>query len=973
MNVHGDRDSRCVRLSVFPAMLGFVAFVCLPGGLAAVRALGSRSAAAASTAKGSKAGISLPVATASRDSVTRSRQLAAYGRLPLAFEVNRGQSDSRVKFVSRGSGYTLFLTRNEAVLALRQSSVARSQLPKPATNNGRRTTDDEPKTADVVLRMKLLGANPSSQVTGLDELPGKSNYFIGNNPKKWRTDVPNYARVEYKSIYPGVDLVYYGNHQQLEYDFVVAPGANPGAIKLDVTPPFGKLEAATPFSHAAGKAALRLAANGDVVMDWGGDEVRFHRPLVYQPTVAPVSPLADGREKTTTTGVPGPVTRHLQRATDHAPRTTHMVPGRYVLNGNTVSFQIGAYDRTRPLIIDPVLTYSSLLGGSGFYGEWGGAIAVDASGSVYLTGQTDSPDFPIVNQIPGACNGFCGDGLYTEVAFVTKIDAAGDAIVYSSFIGGSEGPDYGTSIALDSSGAVYLAGVANSSDFPMVNQIPGACNDSCYITGATFVAKIDAAGDALVYSSMIGGEHIDDAYSIGVDASGDAYLAGWTDSTDFPVVNQISGACVSTCGTGNPVAFVAEVNAEGTALDYSTLLGGDIEAYGNAIALDSSGNVYVAGETNSTDFPQVNPTSGACVGACGSGNGYYDGFVTEINAAGNALTYSTLIGGSEGGLAEALALDASGNIYLAGYTGSADFPQVNPIPGACQGTCGTGDSVDAFVAKINAGGGALAYSSLFGGSGGEEAYAIAVDTSGNAFLTGQTSSTDFPLVDPISGACQMGCGTGPPVAFVTEVEADASALAYSSYLGGNTAYLGDSGSGIRVDGQDNVYLTGYTTSTNFPQVNQIPGACNGTCGQDGNFEVVAVKISPSGDEGAVSMQPESLVFGPQGGQAPNVPRMVTLTNTGDASLLISSIAITGQNRGDFAQANNCPISPNTLAPGHYCSISVIFQPAGSGTLNADLTVSDNVPGSPQSVSLTGTGVSGKPGLAGPQGERPATK
>jgi Beta-propeller repeat len=892
------------------------------------------------------------------DSASRARLASAYGNLPLSFTANEGQADSRVKFLSRSSGYALFLTGDEAVLALRQPSVARrptqrlANKMKPGRKNGvrprgslqRQPTDKGSGPTDTILRMRLAGANPSARVTGLDELPGRNNYFIGNDPKKWRTDVPNYAKVEYRSVYPGVDLVYYGNHRQLEYDFVVARGSNPAEIKLGI--------GADPLPARKGRlqaAPLRIAANGDLVVAVAGGEVRLHKPVVYQPAAV--------RPSSVRGGLPGTAERQ--------PRTTDIVPAAYVLNGHDVSFKIAHYDRTRPLIIDPVLTYSSLLGGSGFYGEWGSGIAADAAGNVYLTGITDSPDFPIVNQIPGACNGYCGDGLYTEVAFVTEINAAGDAIVYSSFIGGSEGPDYGTSIALDSAGAVYLAGVANSSDFPEVNQIPGACNNgqipgACYISGAVFAAKIDAAGDTLVYSSMIGGENGDNAFGIAVDTSGGAYLTGFTDSTDFPIVNQISGACVSTCGGGNSVAFVAEVNAAGTALDYSSLLGGDNEAYGNAIALDGAGNVYVAGETDSTDFPEVNPTSGACVGACGTGNSYYDGFVTEINAAGSALAYSTLIGGSQGGLAEALALDASGNIYLAGYTTSADFPQVDPIPGACQGTCGTGDGAnpDAFVAKINAGGSALAYSSLLGGSGAEEAYGIAVDPAGNAFLTGQTSSTDFPLVNPISGACQQGCGSGPPVAFVTEVGADASALAYSSFLGGNTAYLGDAGSGLRVDAQDNVYLTGYATSTNFPQVNQIPGACNGTCGQHGNFEVVAVKISSS-DRGEIRMQPDSMNFGPQPVGTRSKMEQITLTNDGQAPLSIFKIALVGSDSGDFAERNNCPISPNRLAAGRDCTLTAIFAPNQQGKLSAAIAVRDNAADSPQKVPMFGMGAAGR--------------
>lgn len=881
------------------------------------------------------------------DRVNHSRALADYAKLPLAFEINEGQTDPRVKFLSRTAAYTLFLTGNEAVLSLRQSRVDRLQSPTPAAMASLERHALHPKgkprgeaaargdrTRDAVLQMKLVGADPAAPVTGFDELPGKTNYFIGNDPKKWRTDVPNYAKAEYKGVYPGVNLVYYGNQGQLEYDFVVAPGASPSAIRLDVGA--GLMPGGKDHSQAA---PLRIAANGDLVMNAAGGEVRLHKPVVYQPaatrpwSILPHWPLG---------------------TTERESRTADLVPATYVLNGDDVGFKISHYDRTRPLVIDPVLTYSSLLGGSGFYGEWGGAIAVDSSGNVYLTGQTDSTDFPNVNQIPGACVGYCDTGLYTVDAFVTKIDAAGDAIVYSSFIGGSNtyGPDYGLGIALDSSGATYLTGVAGSSDFPTVNQIPGACVSTtydCALSGAAFVTKIDAGGDTLVYSSLIGGESYDTPYGIAVDASGDAYLTGYTESSDFPIVNQISGACVSTCGSWES-AFAVEVNPAGTALNYSTLLGGDNEAYGNAIALDSSGNVYVAGYTNSSDFPQVNPTPGACVGACGTGNAYYDGFVTEINAAGSALTYSTLLGGSEGGELGSLALDSSGNIYLAGYTISADFPQVNPIPGACQGTCGTGDGAnpDGFVTKINAGGSALAYSSLFGGSGGEGPGGIAVDTSGNVFITGGTSSTDFPLVNPISGACTSGCGSGPPVGFVMEVSAGAASLVYSSYLGGNTGFLGDSGAGIRVDGQDNVYLTGYTTSTNFPEVNQILGACNGTCGQEGNFEVIAVKIAAS-NQNATYTFPDGLAFGPTRAKT----QRIILTNSEHTPLSITRINITGVDSQDFSQSNNCPVSPRTLPSGGYCTIAVSFLPHKSGKVTAALGVRDNAPGSPQEVALFG--------------------
>ena len=376
-------------------------------------------------------------------------------------------------------------------------------------------------------------------------------------------------------------------------------------------------------------------------------------------------------------------------------------------------------------------------------------------------------------------------------------------------------------------------------------------------------------------------------------------MTGFTYSSDFPIVNQIAGACDGTCGSGtNEVAFVTKVNAAGSALVYSSYLGGSNGDGGSGIAPDNTGNVYVAGASNSPDFPQVNQIPGACNGACGTGNGVQNAFVAEFNAAGSALVYSSLVGGSGLDAAQGIAVDGLSNAYMTGFAYSNDFPRVNQIPGACQGSCGSGTNIDAFVTEINAAGSALVYSSYLGGSGNDAGDAIAVDGSGSAYLTGSTASTDFPIL------------------------------------------------------------------------NQIPGACNGLCGSGSNSDAFVTKISPSP---FVKLSPASLAFGPQGVQAPNVPQNVTLTNTGELPLLISDIEITGPNGGDFTQTNTCPVNPNSLAPGDSCTITVVFAPTGAGTLNADVTLTDNAPDSPQNVPLTGVGVSGKPGLAGPKGAKQTSK
>jgi hypothetical protein len=522
-----------------------------------------------------------------------------------------------------------------------------------------------------------------------------------------------------------------------------------------------------------------------------------------------------------------------------------LVEASYVLTSNgQVGIKLATYDVTRALIIDPVLAYSTRLGASN--SESGATIAVDASGNVYVTGTTESFDFPVVNQIPGACQGTCGSSF--SVVYVTKINAAGTALVYSSRLGGSSF-DEGFGIAVDGSDNVYLTGLTSSADFPRVNQIAGACQGSCGAGGSqdAFVTKINAAGSALVYSSLIGGSSNDDGFAIAVDSSGNAYLTGQTNSTDFPQVNPIPGACQGTCGTGSfpQDAFVTEVNAAGNALVYSSYLAGSVFTEGFGIAVDGAGNAYVAGLTISADFPRVNQIPGACNGTCGTGASS-DGFVTKISANGAALAYSSVFGGSGFDLGAAIAVDSLGNVYLTGSTGSVDFPRVGQIKHACEKGCGTGGG-DAFVTKINTAGTAIVYSSLIGGKRDDEGHGIAVDSLGNAYLVGFTESLNFPLVDPIPGACLGICSTKfPDNVFVAEVSAAGSALAYSSLIGGSDS---DQGMGIAVDASGDAYLTGFTQSADFPNVNQIPGACQGSCGSAFNQDTFVIRVAPSPDKG----------------------------------------------------------------------------------------------------------------------------
>jgi hypothetical protein len=737
---------------------------------------------------------------------TKMRVAEAYGRLPLSFEANQGQTDSRVKFVARGSGYTLFLTNREAVLALSTAQRSKQKNPTPS---------------EAVVQMKLLGANPTPAVSGIEQLPGRSNYFIGNDPKKWSTSVPNYARVRYQDIYPGIDLVYYGNQEQLEYDFLVAPGTNPKAIALNIEP-----APTLPDNRHSSALSLRIARNGDLVVRLNRQEIRFHKPVAYQDAAASMGASP--------------------------PEGRKFIDAGYVLEAkNQVGIRLSSYDKTRPLVIDPVMWYSSYLGGSG--PDQAASIAVDSAGNVYVAGYTQSTDFPKVNQIPGACQSGCDSG--NDDAFVTKISASGKLLVYSSYLGGSGG-DSASSIAVDSAGNVYLTGGGNSSDFPRVNQIPGACLGSCGngSTNDAYVTKINAAGNALVYSSLIGGsgdENDGGFASIAVDSVGNAYITGNTFSTDFPRVNQIPGACLGSCGNGNAQdAFVTKINAAGSALLYSSYVGSSGTDIGFGIAVDGSGNAYLTGLTLSSDFPRVNQIPGACNGACGNSLNY-DVYLTKINAAGSALVYSSYIGGSDQDYGRGIAVDSLGNAYLAGRASSSDFPVVNQIPGACPE-----NSCSAFAAKINAAGTAFVYSSRFGGSNGVgQAHAIAVDNAGSAYVTGETQSSDFPRLNQIIGACLGSCGTGANVdGFVTKINAAGSALVYSSYLGGSGDDNGGSfvcNAAVAVDSSQNAYLSGCTLSTDFPRgrienaaPRSIPGACNGSCGTGANADAFVMKISP---------------------------------------------------------------------------------------------------------------------------------
>ena len=624
---------------------------------------------------------------------TNARLSESYGKLPLQFEENRGQTHKDVRFLSRGAGYSLYLTSGEAVLVL-----------------------TKPKTQDsVALRMNLVGAARKPVVSGLEKQPGKANYFIGSDPTTWRTNVPTYARVRYREVYPGIDLVYYGNQRQLEYDFVVAPGADPRKIVLGFR----------------GADKIEIDAQGELVLHAAGGDIRQHKPVIYQEIDGVRREIASGYQRK---GV------------------------------NRVGFQVAAYDTTRPLIVDPVvLAYSTFLGGSDH--DDAGGIAVDADGNAYITGATASFDFPTT---AGASQArFPGGPPGSAYAFVTKLNPAGTTLVYSTYIGGGSGFTAGRAIAIDASGNAYAAGETQSSGFPTT---PGAfqtaltgtvdafvtklnptgsalvystylgnaagsaiavdADGNAYVTGGPFVNKLDPTGSTLVYSTSLGDGAIS---AIAVDGNRSAYVTGQTTSANFPTTPR----AFQTTFSGTADAFVTKLNPSGSGLVYSTYLG---EAAGSAIAVDAGGNAYVTG-TASTNFAT---TTGAFQTTFAGGSN--DAFVTKLDPTASALVYSTYLGGSDGAESgSGIAVDADGNAYVTGRTTSTNYPTT---PGAFQTTYAGGSDVfsagDAFVTKLDPTGCTLIYSTYLGGGTVDVGNGIGLDATGNFYVAGATNSRTFP-------------------------------------------------------------------------------------------------------------------------------------------------------------------------------------------------------------------------------------
>ncbi len=825
--------------------------------------------------------------------------VSIYNQIPLTFEPNLGQTDNRVKYLARGKGYTLFLTRDEAVFSLAPARSGSSTAP-----------------ASAVLRTRFVGANLNPMIEGVSGLPAKSNYFLGSDPAKWRVGVPRYSKVRYSKLYPGTDLIYYGRDGQLEYDLVLAAGADPHRIRFAVS----------------GVDQLNLNAQGDVALTIGSSQVTMRKPFVYQEVAG---------EK-------------------------HAVKADYVLlSKDEVGLQIGPYDSGKSLVVDPALVYSGYLGGSGSDGAW--ASAVDSHGNAYLTGGTVSVDFPITSGVvqstyggTGNCNSGqdfgCGD------VFVTKFNSKGTALVWSTYLGGSD-KENGVSIVVDKSSNVYVGGSTHSANYPVT---AGAFQTSLKGHKNGFISKLNSNASSLLYSTYLGGSGGDDVIGIAVDSSGNPYAVGHATSSDFPVTAGAFQTKCKPCGLGGSNAFITKLNSTGSALIYSTYLGGSAGDIGTSIAVDSSGNAYVTGETVDADFPTLNPIQATFGGGGTSCNGNTnvpcgDAFVTKLNSTGMALVYSTYLGGSgeDGGVA--IKIDSTGAAYVAGETDSSNFPTTagafqTKFGGGSAGCTNTGFTCgDAFVTKVNSTGSAWTFSTYLGGSGDDGiAFGLAVDSSKNVHLAGITDSSNFPVT---ANATQptFGGGTNPcPVgatcgdAFRTTLNSTGSSLVFSTFLGGSSD---DGALGMALDGNGYAYVVGATFSTNFPIAGKpFQTTCKSCSG--GIPDAFLTKIGPSADLKLTNSAPGSVPSGS------TLTYTIVVSNLGPdtaSSLTISDNTPIGTTFSSVSITNGKCTSP---APGSSGSVKCTLGSLAAGA-NVTETLVVNVTAPPGSTVTDKASVTSK--------------
>ena len=812
-----------------------------------------------------------------------------YGKVPLSFEPNVGQSDPAVQYIARGNGYSLFLSSKGTAFLLKADSSAKQDIKKvsPEASHFERGSS---------LRLQFPNSNSNARMTPFEEQVGKINYLIGNDPKSWHVNIPTYAKVKQHNLYPGVDVVYYGTQQQLEYDFVVSPGANPRMIALA-------------FS---GADKVRLDENGNLIASVAAGDVCMRKPVAYQQD-------SKGQRQ--------------------------LVAANYVLRGKHAAISVDIYDPKRELIIDPILEYSTYLGGSNIDG--GNAIAVAQDNTAFIAGGTFSTNFPTAHPLQPNHG---GPDDFSRDAFVAKLSADGSTLLYATYLGGSS-EDVANGIAIDTFGNAYVAGTTSSGDFPVT---AGSANTLCggdgkcgatwngkgLIVSNGFVAKLNPAGSQLIYSTIIGEYENVRVQAIAVDKDEIAYVTGQT-GPNLPVTVPIppdtqppppfpitASAFKSAIASGDDNdAFVTKISASGSTILYSSYLGGDNEEIAYGIAVDGSANAYLTGLTYSVNFPVTGSALQSTSG--GAGDAFFTKVSTDASGAAS-LAYSTLLGGPGIDQGNAVVSDANGNVYVAGLTSSPSFTSLRPY----------GGNGDAFIAKFNpllSGPASLLYFTYLGGSLADSAGGIAIDSNGNAYVTGSTVSSDFPVVGAVF---QPTYGGGNADAFVTKLDPTGANIIYSTFLGGSNT---ESGNGIAVDSIGSAYVTGQTCSLDFPLTNPEQA------GSGGNCDAFMSKISVLN---GIILNPTGLVFQSLNVGATSLPQTVTLT-TGDSAVAINSIGVGGVNPGDFAQTTTCGAN---VPSGTQCSFSVTFSPTAVGLRKGTLIISDTENGAPVShvVALTGS-------------------
>src|SRR5579871_3592999 len=716
------------------------------------------------------------------------------------------------------------------------------------------------------IQVRFVGSSAGVEVRGEDALRAKTNFFVGNRPEDWRTNQPAYGKIRYANLYSGIDMTYAQDGRTIKSEFLVAPGADPSLIRLEYS---GRVE---------------LGDGGDLLVRGQQIELREEAPFVYQQSAAGLV----------------------------------IIPSQFKLqNGNTVGFEIGAYDPALPLVIDLVISYATYLGGTGLGAVT--ALAVDSSGNLYVAGWTEAVDFPV--QSPFRASNAGGVDV-----FIAKLNAAGSALVYATYIGG-RGADQAAGIALDASARAYVTGSTTSANFPLVSPIRSTLGGG----RDAFALQLNAAGDALGYSTYLGGSNADSGTAIALDASGNAYIAGDTLSADFPVLS----AAQPVLG-GATDAFVTKLSPAG-GISFSTFLGGAADEHAGGVAVDSSGSAYVAGGTTSTNFPVV-----ASIQAVNGGA--QDAFLTKLSPAGSAIAYSTYLGGSGGGVGtpeqvNAVAVDVGGNAYIAGVTNSPNFPVT-----AAAFQAEFNGVQDAFVAKVNAAGNALAYSTYLGGTSFDWGSGLAIDSSGNAYVAGYTSSFDFPTVAPI----QTGFA-GLYDAFVFELNSLGDALSFSSYYGGTGSDLANA---IAVDSGGNMFVGGQTSSLDLPLLGAIQSSNKG--GSTGWVARIGLTAPPPEGPSAVSVSPPSgsgntvtltAQFSDPAGAVALTSAALLLNTTASPAHGCQVTYTSSTNQFTVADSTQCALnqaqssataSGNTLT----VAISLTFQPGFAGAKTAYLYAAD---------------------------------